>query len=127
MKKTSRRTRQKESIRDEISKSKSFFTVEELYDKIKEKNPAIGIATVYRYLKELRRNKKIHSYICNRRMIYSKEDVNHCHFICERCGRIKHFNIDRIDFLREKIKGDVCHFQVDVYGVCEDCLREIKE
>jgi Fur family ferric uptake transcriptional regulator len=124
--KKSRRTKQKEIIKSEISRLESFFTAEDLYNKIKENNPGIGIATVYRHLKDLRGDKELHSYTCNRRMIYSKDDDNHCHFTCQRCGRVKHFNVDKVDFLKNKIKGEVCHFQIDVHGVCEDCLKKEK-
>ncbi len=122
--KKSRRTKQKELIQSEILNFDSFFTADELYEKIKEKDHNIGIATVYRFLKNLRRKKELHSYICNRKMIYSREKNNHCHFICQRCNQIIHFSIDKIDFLKTKINGDVCHFQIDVHGVCEVCLHD---
>ena len=123
MEKKSRKTKQKELMQSEILKFTSFFTADELYNKIKEKDHNIGIATVYRFLKDLRRKKELHSYICNRKMIYSREKNNHCHFICQRCNQITHFSIDKIDFLKTKIKGYICHFQIDVYGICEECLK----
>jgi len=118
----SRKTKQKELILSEILNFDSFFTADDLYEKIKEKDHNIGIATVYRFLKNLRRKKELHSYICNRKMIYSREKNNHCHFICQRCNKVKHFSIDKIDILKTKISGETCHFQIDVYGVCEECL-----
>ena len=123
MVKKSRRTKQKELIQSEILNFDSFFTADDLYDKIKEKDHNIGIATVYRFLKNLRRKKELHSYICNRKMIYSRDKNNHCHFICQRCNKIIHFSIDKIDFLKTKINGDICHFQIDVYGYCKGCLN----
>jgi Fur family ferric uptake transcriptional regulator len=123
MEKKSRKTKQKELMQSEILKFTSFFTADELYNKIKGKDHNIGMATVYRFLKDLRRKKELHSYICNRKMIYSREENNHCHFICQRCNKITHFSIDKIDFLKTKIKGDICHFQIDVYGICEECLK----
>ncbi|MFH1014121.1 MAG: transcriptional repressor [Thermoplasmatota archaeon] len=122
MKKT-RKTRQKELIRSEIKSFSSFFTADELFEKIKTKDPNVGMATVYRLLKNLRKRKELHSFLCDRKMVYSKDTNNHCHFICQKCDRIEHFSVDKIDFLRTKIKGDICHFQIDVHGVCDECLR----
>jgi Fe2+ or Zn2+ uptake regulation protein len=123
MVKKSRKTKQKELMQSEIKTLASFFTADELYEKIKEKDYTIGIATVYRFLKDLRRKKELHSYTCNRKMIYSLDENNHCHFICQKCNQITHFSIEKIDFLKTKIKGEICHFQIDVSGVCEECLE----
>jgi Fur family ferric uptake transcriptional regulator len=126
MVKKSRKTKQKELIQTEISTFTSLFTADELFDKIKKKDGTIGIATVYRLLKDLRKKKELHSYVCERKMIYSREKNNHCHFICQKCDQITHFNIEKIDFLRSKIKGDICHFQIDVHGICDKCLKHEK-
>lgn len=124
--KKSRKTKQKELIQSEISQLTSFFTAEELYENIKKKDETIGIATVYRFLKELRKRKELHSYICERKMIYSHDENNHCHFICQKCDKITHFSIDKIDFLTKKLNGDLCHFQIDVHGICNECLKHQK-
>ncbi len=123
MTKKSRKTKQKELILSEISTCNSLFTADELYQKIKKKDNTIGIATVYRLLKDLRKKEELHSYICERKMIYSRQKNNHCHFICQKCDQTTHFTVDKIDFLKTKIKGVVCHFQIDVYGTCEKCLK----
>ena len=127
MVKKSRKTKQKELIQSEISTFTSLFTADELFDKIKKKDNTIGIATVYRFLKDLRKKKELHSYICERKMIYSREKNNHCHFIYQKCDQITHFNIEKIDFLSSKIKGDICHFQIDVHGICDKCLQHDKK
>ncbi len=126
MMKRIRKTKQKDLIQSEISSFTLFFTADELFDKIKKKDPNIGISTVYRFLKDLRKRKELHFYVCERRMIYSQDKNNHCHFICQKCDQIAHFSIDKIDFLKTKIKGNICHFQIDVHGICDECLKQEK-
>jgi Fur family ferric uptake transcriptional regulator len=126
MVKKSRKTRQKELIQAGIDTFTSLFTAEELFDKVRKKDSSIGIATVYRFLKDLRKKRELHSYVCDRRMIYSRQKNSHCHFICQKCGRVVHFDVDRVDFLKKKIGGDICHFQIDVHGICEGCLHKTK-
>jgi Fe2+ or Zn2+ uptake regulation protein len=119
-----RQTKQKNAISEELVKFSSFFTAEDLFAKVKDRD--MGVATVYRFLKNLRDKGKIHSYICNRRTLYSKDKQSHSHFICERCGKVEHFKIENVDFLKDKIKGSICHFQLDVSGVCVECLSKQK-
>ena len=120
----SRKTRQKELIKKEIGRIDSFFSSEDLYKRVNKKDEKIGIATVYRILRDLKERDKLHSYICKRRMIYSKDRKSHCHFKCQECGKIFHLSIKFIDFLKEKV-GSVCHFQIDVEGVCENCQKNL--
>lgn len=119
-----RQTKQKEMIKQEINSFSSFFNAEELYNKVMKMNKSAGIATVYRFLNSLVKNGEIHSYTCDRKTIYSNSKKNHCHFTCEKCGEIEHIDIKKLDFLKKQIKGEVCHFQIDVTGICEKCLSE---
>lgn len=116
-----RNTRQKEIIQAEIKRFKTFFTAEELYEKVKEKK--ISLATVYRFLHVLKQEGELFSYLCDRRQIYSKEKNSHSHFICEETGKVIHFNIDNLDFLKNKIPGKISSFQIEVKGLCDDCTK----
>ena len=119
----SRNTRQKELLNKEIKNLNAFFTAEELFQRIVKKDPKIGIATVYRFLKDLINKRKLHFYTCNRKTIYSCNKESHCHFICEECGKVEHIEIKSIDFIKSKISGEVCHFQIDVFVICEQCRK----
>lgn len=124
MPRKSRNTKQKEIIDSEIDKFQEFFTVEELYDRIKVKHSEIGLATVYRFMKQLRDEKRVFTYTCNNKLLYSKNKKSHCHFICEESGKVIHFDIDTLDFLKDKIPGSITSFQIEVRGKCKDCCRK---
>ena len=117
-----RATPQKKLIEHEITSFSSFFNPEELYHRVSKKNSKIGIATVYRFLNDLSKKGEIHSFQCNRKTLYSNSKKNHCHFTCERCGERKHIDIKKLDFLNQEVEGEVCHFQIDVAGICKKCL-----
>ncbi len=122
----SRMTRQKERLSEEVKKINSFFTAEELLAKANQKDAKIGIATVYRFLGSLVKGRKIHSYLCNRKAIYSKEKKNHCHFICEKCKEITHVEVSSLEFIKSRINNSICRFQIDVYGFCDKC-KEVND
>ncbi len=119
-----RQTKQKELLSEEVKKFNSFFTAEELLTKANKKDSKIGIATIYRFLSDLVNKRQIHSYVCNRKTIYSIQDNSHCHFICEKCGRIEHIHVSSLDFIKNKINGSICHFQIDVNGLCNECSKK---
>lgn len=119
-----RETKQKKAIENFISKLDRFFTAEEIYSKLKKENTGIGIATVYRFLKELEKERKIHAFSCDRRKLYSKQGMSHSHFVCEICGLRKHINIEKIDFLKKFINEDLCHVQIEVSGICSSCKNK---
>ncbi len=119
-----RTTNQKKILAEELQKLKQFFDAADFHSKANKRDHKIGIATVYRFLKDLEKKGELHSYICGKRKIYSLDQKSHTHFVCEQCGKKKHLNIKKIDFL-EKISGKVCHFQLDITGLCEECLRSL--
>lgn len=120
-----RLTNQKKILQEEVKKITEIFDAPELLSRVKKKNPGMGLATIYRFLKELENKGEIHSYYCDKRKIYSHNEKNHVHFICESCGAKIHVKLDKID-LPKNIPGKVCHFQLDIMGVCEECLRSLR-
>jgi len=118
-----RLTKQKVVIEKELINFKTFFTADDLLQKIKAKDKKIGIATIYRFLKDKTIKNEIHSYYCDRKQIYSTTKNNHCHFICSKCGKTTHFNIKDLDFMKGSIQGKICHFQIDLTGICNKCSK----
>lgn len=116
-----RNTRQKKSLQAELDRIDTFFTAEELRKRAAKKDNPAGIATIYRFLKELKKEGRIYSYLCGRRTVYSKGNRSHCHFVCEKTGKTIHFEIDSLDFLKDKIPGDIKSFQLEVRGYCKEC------
>ena len=114
-------TTQQKILNQTIHSMDNFFDAYELLSKTKKKG--IGIATVYRYLKSLELKGNIHSYICNNKKIYSINEKNHAHFTCEICKDKKHIKIHKVDFLQEATEEDVCHFQIDITGICKKCKK----
>ncbi|MEM4637634.1 MAG: transcriptional repressor [Candidatus Woesearchaeota archaeon] len=120
----SRKTKQKELLEQEIKKIKGFFTAEDLFNFESIKKSGIGIATIYRFLKDKKNKRELHSYICENKCIYSTSSSNHCHYVCQVCGKKEHINIKDIGIIKKNIKGTICHFQIDVTGICEKCIKK---
>lgn len=114
MSRISRKTKQKEELGKVSKEFKSFFSAKDF-----AKKANVAQATVYRFLKSQVSVGSLFSYRCNGKTIYSSKRRSHCHFICEKTGEVIHFDVDSIDFLKNKIPGKIESFQIEVRGLCE--------
>ncbi|MEK6856008.1 MAG: transcriptional repressor [Nanoarchaeota archaeon] len=120
--KISRNTKQKAIIEKVINNTRGIFTVETILKESKKLDSSLGIATIYRFLKDLKRKNQIYSYICEKRTLYSKEKSSHCHYICEKTNKITHFEIKNLDFLKKlKLPGSISSIQLEIKGECHKC------
>lgn len=118
-----RQTKQLKIMEEELAKFNAFFTAEDLHKKLLHHDQKTGIATIYRYLKQLVDSGKIHSYSCDRKTLYSTSKQNHCHFRCEHCNTVKHITLRNLNFLEKELAQKICHLQIDIAGICEECAR----
>lgn len=123
-------TPQRRLILDIFLLEPGHVSTEELYAKVKRRDPSIGQATVYRTLKLL--------VGCGLADAVSFADSitrfephlgseHHDHLICESCGR----NIEILDPVIERRQEELAakygfslkRHKMDLYGVCPDCQR----
>ncbi len=114
-----RMTKQKKTLYEETGKFKSLFDAFELHSKLKDKK--IGLATIYRFLASLEAKGEIHSFTCGGKKVYSTSKENHAHFSCEKCGKLRHIKISNADFLKDLVTDSICHFQIELTGICSEC------
>jgi len=118
----SRKTRQKAVLDTELRNISHLFSAEGLHERVTGRG--IGIATVYRFLRERASSGNLHSYSCERRVLYSLSERCHYHFTCKSCGQVSHKKINKIGFLEKELKLGICHLQIDITGICTGCARK---
>ncbi len=100
-------TPQRLAIIKEFAKSDKFLTPSELYERLKQNHPNIGLVTVYRVfdiLDKLNLVCKVHAGgDCHSYKINTNE--HHHHLLCSDCGTIINFPCDEpnIEELKNKI------------------------
>lgn len=123
-------TRQRDTIVREFFKKHQHLTVEELWGRVKQQDPKIGYATVYRTLKLL-----TESGLALKREFGGGQarfehitDHHHDHLICLECGSIIEFENNQIEHLQEKVcrkhRFKLVHHKMELYGYCEKCFRK---
>ena len=116
---------QREVIYEMLKNTKSHPSVDEIYAEVKKTMPDIGIATVYRNLRQLVSMGLVNTLETTKDSIHYDADTSeHMHFICSDCGAIKDLFMD--SGLSGKIEGmgyEVEREKLVFYGVCPDCKR----
>lgn len=125
-----RSTSQRRVVTDIFFQSGGHHSIEELLAKVREEDPKVGYATVYRTLKLLKE-----SGLANERHFgdgftryeVATEDDHHDHLICLDCDAVIEFENDTIEELQEKqarsLGFELKHHRLELYARCvrENC------
>ena len=123
-------TRQRGTIVSCITKMANHFSAEDLYNNLKSRGYAIGLATIYRTLALLKE-----SGIINQVTFENDESSlfelntplsHHDHMICVICGGVKEFENLEIENLQKEVAARQCahlvSHRLNLYVKCSECL-----
>lgn len=115
-----------------LKNTDKHLSAEEVYQSVKETNPDIGLATVYRALEllsDLEILQKIDFGDGRARYEFREEAHHHHHLICTACGKVEEFGEDLLDSLEAQVSQQsgfrVTDHQVKFYGYCKDCQEKV--
>lgn len=123
-----RMTHQREIILDELRRSKTHPTADELYERIKKKLPRISLATVYRNLEILSETGLIKKLeISGRQKRFDWNPQDHDHVYCTKCHRVDNIPTETAPLLSiepNQQKGyRITGCRIEFYGLCPHCLK----
>ena len=127
-----RMTKQRKVVLEEIRKSESHPTADEIYKVVKEKIPNISLGTVYRNLEILSEEGLIRKIeLAHTKRRYDGNMKNHYHIICTECGRVDDLITKEVGNIEEllgvKSNYKITGHRLKFFGICPDCMRKIKE
>ncbi|MFA7074712.1 MAG: transcriptional repressor [Endomicrobiaceae bacterium] len=131
----------RKEILDVLTNSKGHLSAEEIYLKVHEKHPSVGLTTIYRTLDVLVGIGLLQKFdFGDDRARYEiidsvNEKGHHHHLICTECKKIIDYK-DFIDeesemlkktekFLSEKYKFEIKKHVMEFYGLCSDCKKRL--
>ncbi len=133
-KKGLRSTDQRRLIVETFFKSPNHVSIEELLAQVREQDPKVGYATVYRTLKLLTEcgvafERRFGDGLA--RYELADDEAHHDHLICIECGTIVEFEEPRVEALQEAVATqhgyELRSHKHELYGVCGDCQRKAKK
>ncbi len=117
-------TPQRVAVLKELDK-KTHPTMEEMYSNIKEDNPTISLATIYKNVNLLKEQGiVIEINMPNGKMRYDYLSYPHIHLVCKSCGYIEDLDYDENLFKFQKSIEDskgVIIDRLDVVASVESC------
>ncbi len=123
-------TRQRTLIIDTFFDLDGHHTVEDLWSRVRERDPKVSVATVYRTMKLLSDCGLAHPRNFGdgqTRYEAAAGRGHHDHLICTRCGLIVEFENDRIEQMQEAVAKThgftVISHKMELYGLCTPCQK----
>jgi Fur family ferric uptake transcriptional regulator len=126
-----KQTEQRDLILETFVDTRDHMSVDELFRLVRERDPKIGITTVYRTLKLLAECGLASEVSFQDGVARYEHQVgrrSHHHMVCTECGSSVEFFSPQVD----KLEGDIGRefgFQTrrhtfQIYGVCQDCQNQ---
>ena len=106
------------------------FSVEELFQGVKQRNPDVGMSTIYRTVQILEEmglitKRNFDDGFARYELCELDEKHWHHHLICLKCGKVIEMQDDYLEALEKEIeeKKDfiIINHELKVYGYCSDC------
>ena len=126
-----KQTKRRECVLKALYNSDKHLSPEEILNEIRKSgdSTSIGIATIYRILALLEKEKLLKSITINQNNS-KKYELNlgkhHDHIICFQCGKIIEFYNEKLEKLQEDIAKQqnfkLINHTLKLYGYCNDCL-----
>ncbi|UEX89126.1 Fur family transcriptional regulator [Staphylococcus ratti] len=123
------------TVRVLIENESDHLSAEDVYLKVKEKAPEIGLATVYRTLEllaDLKVVDKVSFGDSVARFDLRKEGSEHFHhhLVCMECGRVDEIDEDLLPQVEERVEKEfnfkILDHRLTFHGVCEECQKKGK-
>lgn len=127
-------TKQREDILKVFIQNKNqHFNAEELFEKVQEINPEVGLATIYRSLElfcELDIIRQLDFDNSYKRYELNVKGNHHHHLICLECGKIVEFNDEVLEKFENSVEEEydfkIVNHRIKFYGFCKECSQELK-
>ena len=127
-------TRQRSLIIDLFFGMHGHFSVEDVWSRVRQDDPRVSVATVYRTMKLLSESGLAHARNFGDGQTRYEPAVgreHHDHLICTRCGAIIEFENDQIERMQDAVARrhgfKVTSHKMELYGLCKSCQKALAE
>ena len=121
-------TEQRQVILEELKKTSSHPTADEIFLMVRQRLPRISLGTVYRNLELLSENGLIQKLDwAGRQKRYDGNSENHYHIRCLNCDRVEDVVIAPLSVVEETFRAvtdyEIIGYRLEVLGLCANCKK----
>lgn len=118
------------------SMSGRHLSAEQVYEEVRKLHPGIGVATVYRNLKQLEDSGAVtRTSLAGETALYEASSPAklhmHHHLVCVSCGNVEDLDADLLEELERHVEQKrgfkVQDHRLQVFGICSDCDKNISK
>ena len=127
-------TRQRSLIIEVFFSLHGHLSVEEVWSRVRQDDPRVSVATVYRTMKLLSESGLAHARNFGDGQTRYEPAVgreHHDHLICTRCGTIIEFENDQIERMQDAVAKKhgfkVTSHKMELYGLCKSCQKAVEQ
>ena len=127
-------TRQRNLIIDVFFAMHGHLSVEDVWSRVRQDDPRVSVATVYRTMKLLSESGLAHARNFGDGQTRYEPAVgreHHDHLICTRCGAIIEFENDQIERMQDAVARrhgfKVTSHKMELYGLCKSCQKSLEQ
>ncbi len=119
-------SRQREEVLEQLNTHHDHPTADVIFSELRDKDPNISLATVYRNLKLLAENGAVRKLTFSSGAdLFETNTHPHYHFICDRCGKVIDLPMqvaERLDAAASSyISGRITGHDLVFHGMCDEC------
>jgi Fur family ferric uptake transcriptional regulator len=118
-------TPQRRAVAEAVATFPGRFTVVDLHDRARSRRPSLGLATTYRTLELLREAGAVRALAGETGAYIRCRPGHHHHLVCLGCGSVEETELcgaPAADELRLRHGFQAESHELDIYGLCVDCV-----
>ncbi|MGN8631508.1 Fur family transcriptional regulator [Blautia sp. HCP3S3_G3] len=111
-----------------VNTSCEHLTVEQIFQRLKERHPKVVLATVYNNLNKLLEEELIRKVSIEGMPDRYDRMEKHDHLVCRHCGKLADVTFkDLTASLREQMGDGFLYYDLKVYYLCPECRKKLDE
>ncbi len=108
-----------------INTSRDHLTVEQIFQRLKEKHPQVVLATVYNNLNRLLEEGLIRKVSVEGMPDRYDKMEKHDHLVCQCCGKLSDVTLEDLTAsLKKQLGDDVLSYDLKVFYICPACREK---
>ena len=121
-------TKNNKMILEIVNSACDHPSAEQIFERAKEKNPKVVLATVYNNLNSLVKNDQIRRISVPGKADCYDNTIRHDHKVCINCGCLSDIMVDDLsDLIQTKVDGVFLSYDLCVRYICDDCKKDLTD